>query len=50
MKLFVFYSSKENDTVNQVNVFTKDEIKALSLAKRYFAKCNAEGVPIRLAL
>lgn len=47
---YIFLSSKEDDVVRQISIFTNSLRKAYAYAYRYFAQHNCEGVPKLLAI
>lgn len=50
MKFYFFKSSIDNDTISGITVFTNSLLKAISLAKKTFAKYNCVGEPQLMAI
>lgn len=50
MHIYFFKSTCDNDSVNNLSIFTSNYIRAFVLAHRYFAKHNCKGEPTMLAI
>lgn len=50
MHFYFFKSTKENDALSGITVFTTSSKKAFALAYNYFAKYNCKGVPELIAI
>lgn len=50
MHFYIFVSTKPNDAVNRISIFTNSRIKAFALAHNYFAKHNCKGEPAIIAI
>jgi hypothetical protein len=50
MKLYIFKSSRKSDKINRLTIWTNSEKKAIALAIINFAKHEAKGSPVRIAL
>lgn len=49
-KLYLFVSTRKNDEITRVSVFTNSAKKAYAYAFKLFAKYNCKGEPVQLAI
>lgn len=50
MKFYFFKSTRNNDYVSTISIFTTSSEKAFNLARKYFAKHNCKGEPALIAI